>query len=86
MTENELEVGKYYRNAGSNTLKKHVGVVFRVDGVEETGRKHGRIRHFGAVVYTPRDIWTLGKTFYTEDFDIYEEISDEEVTVYLLAD
>ena len=82
MKQSDLVTGKYYRKIAVYDARRltNIGVVFgpiAPDG-DNTGHYLGRILYNP----NPRPGWNR---FWTESFDEYEEVGEEEVTVYLLA-
>ena len=87
MREHELKIGKYYRKvAVDGTLKTHIGVVFQVSKIDmRLIWDTKRTRYTGPVVYAPPDTWFGRVHFCTEDFDIYEEVTEPELTALKLS-
>ena len=84
MREHELEIGKYYRLIACDTETHNMGIVFQVK--EKRGHFRSAEGYRGPVIYDPRHKWPKDIPFCVETTDTYEEVSDEEVTVYLLSD
>jgi hypothetical protein len=82
MKAHQLEIGKYYRKIDNMRSACNIGVVFQVTGTEESCCP---IRYCGPVLYDPNGRWRKSSLFYVEEFDTYEEVSDDEATVYRLA-
>ena len=80
MKEKDLKIGKCYRKVYSKYSNIHVGVVFQITGVEADSTPT-RVRYGGVRLYTPYPSTFFGKgmVFCTEDFDEYEEVSEEEL-------
>lgn len=83
MKAHELEIGKYYRKIDNMRSTCNIGVVFQVTGIEQD---YSLTRYCGPVLYDPNGWWRMNSLFYAEQFDTYEEVSDDEAVVYRLAD
>ena len=86
MREHELEIGKYYRFVACDDLATNIGIVFQVTEKRVNGHFASAEGYRGPVIYDPRHAWPKDIPFCVETHDTYEEVSNEEVTVYLLAD
>ena len=91
MKEKDLKIGKCYRKIQNKRSCFNVGVVFQITGVEPVFSSDStRTCYCGVRLYIPNTpgvstLWGKGSVFYTETFDTYEEVSEEEAPALKLA-
>lgn len=75
-----FRVGHYYRNHGKHVHSRpeHAGMIIRV--VAE--RDKGSIYSQSVVVWSPTRDQLVGGGFWATEPNFYDEISEEEVTIY----